>query len=397
MANPVPPVIADMDGLVGYGSDSSDEDETVQPPVTSPKPPITTSKPPITTPKPATTTPKPATTTLKPPADDLFRRVEEPTSSIHISDDEDAPPVPRSSSSSSVPKKILPKLSELIQRAQIVSVKSEELKVEDGSVASLLPAPKSDAAVGELELEHLRKGKRAKKDKRKKIFAIDLDDYLNEEDEEEEKKKKKERPVKPKSGSGLFSVLPQPKNCKLGSKSTRSVVTPAKPPVKPVNFLQPRTLKRPAAKKNEDENDEGAAGSSSDFFSFGKSEKETEELERAAKSVKLETYKPKPIIVNTPETTPASNIRSIDSIPVPLDEKEEEEGDASNGVDLINELGKEEEARSASKCPVQGKERSKNQIGYLAWQAKEREIELKNQWASNRANKHATQSKYGFR
>ena len=45
--------------------------------------------------------------------------------------------------------------------------------------------------------------------------------------------------------------------------------------------------------------------------------------------------------MNTPETTPASNIRSIDSIPVPVDE-DEEEGAARgrNGVDLINELGK---------------------------------------------------------
>ena len=33
---------------------------------------------------------------------------------------------------------------------------------------------------------------------------------------------------------------------------------------------------------------------------------------------------------------------------------------------------------------------------YLILQAKERELELKNDWANNRQNRKATQSKYGF-
>ncbi|GFR59306.1 proline-rich protein PRCC-like, partial [Elysia marginata] len=41
-------------------------------------------------------------------------------------------------------------------------------------------------------------------------------------------------------------------------------------------------------------------------------------------------------------------------------------------------------------------QRRKKQITYLAYQAKERELELKNTWAQNRMTKKQTQSKYGF-
>ncbi|XP_013386388.1 proline-rich protein PRCC [Lingula anatina] len=41
-------------------------------------------------------------------------------------------------------------------------------------------------------------------------------------------------------------------------------------------------------------------------------------------------------------------------------------------------------------------QRKKHQITYLAFQAKERELELKNEWSQNRMTKKQTQSKYGF-
>lgn len=40
--------------------------------------------------------------------------------------------------------------------------------------------------------------------------------------------------------------------------------------------------------------------------------------------------------------------------------------------------------------------RRKNQITFLAYQAKKRETELKNQWAANRQSKNQTRAKYGF-
>ncbi|XP_029643567.1 proline-rich protein PRCC [Octopus sinensis] len=42
------------------------------------------------------------------------------------------------------------------------------------------------------------------------------------------------------------------------------------------------------------------------------------------------------------------------------------------------------------------KSRNKHQITYLAYQAKERELELKNQWSQNKMTKRQTQAKYGF-
>ena len=46
--------------------------------------------------------------------------------------------------------------------------------------------------------------------------------------------------------------------------------------------------------------------------------------------------------------------------------------------------------------PSQRRAKSKHQINWLVSQAKSREVALKNQWASNRMNRKATQMKYGF-
>lgn len=45
---------------------------------------------------------------------------------------------------------------------------------------------------------------------------------------------------------------------------------------------------------------------------------------------------------------------------------------------------------------ITGQQKRKHQITYLAFQAKERELELKNQWSQNRQTKKQTQAKYGF-
>ncbi len=43
-----------------------------------------------------------------------------------------------------------------------------------------------------------------------------------------------------------------------------------------------------------------------------------------------------------------------------------------------------------------GQQRRKHQITYLIHQAKERELELKNNWAENKLTRRQTQAKYGF-
>lgn len=66
-------------------------------------------------------------------------------------------------------------------------------------------------------------------------------------------------------------------------------------------------------------------------------------------------------------------------------------------VDLMKNISAETEYVSKKKedGPTSQQKR-KHQITYLAHQAKERELELKNQWSQNRMTKRQTQAKYGF-
>ncbi|XP_041464690.1 proline-rich protein PRCC-like [Lytechinus variegatus] len=66
--------------------------------------------------------------------------------------------------------------------------------------------------------------------------------------------------------------------------------------------------------------------------------------------------------------------------------------------DMVKSMTEEKEYRGKLKkeqLPTSQQKR-KHQITYLARQAKERELELKNQWAENRQNRKSTNAKYGF-
>lgn len=66
-------------------------------------------------------------------------------------------------------------------------------------------------------------------------------------------------------------------------------------------------------------------------------------------------------------------------------------------AEVTKSLSEEQEYRSHKKKDMpSAQQRRKHQIGFLAFQAKERELELKNQWATNRLTKKQTQAKYGF-
>lgn len=71
--------------------------------------------------------------------------------------------------------------------------------------------------------------------------------------------------------------------------------------------------------------------------------------------------------------------------------------DFINTAEVTKGLSMEQEHRSHKKKDMpSSQQRRKHQIGFLAFQAKERELELKNQWATNRLTKKQTQAKYGF-
>lgn len=234
---------------------------------------------------------------------------------LDISDDEDNY-IPKPKTQAPVPAPVpapIPNISKVIETAQIVSVERNNLQTESGVISTFLPAPKHNT-VREVELEHLHKNKRRKKDK-KKIFALNLDDYLEDDGQakpEEPKSKRPEAP-KPSQGShGLFSVLPQPKNCKIGTKSTKSVI-PGKN-----KMLKPRTIQpKPVPDKKFVEDDAGV-DEGTDFFSFSTSDKRSKEIAEAAKSVKLDQFTPKVATDAPPTLKVHGELRSIDAITTPL-------------------------------------------------------------------------------
>ncbi|KAL5253184.1 hypothetical protein ACHWQZ_G013087 [Mnemiopsis leidyi] len=354
---------------------------------------------------------------------------------LDISDDEDSYIPSKSSSrpSNSVSQSTLVKtdppkpssqvqnLSEVIEKAQIVTVERQNLQSKEGAISSFLPKPKQNT-VHELELERLHKSKRRKKDK-KKIFVLDLEDFSD----EEEVKQKPKRPVSARSASGLFSILPEPKNCKITTKSTKSVVPDR------AKLMKPRTIQPAGAKSKPEFPDEDVIEDNeqngSDFFSFTSSKKSSKEIAKAARTVKLDEFKPKQVSVTPATLTVKGELRSIDAITTPLDQTYIEPEvqipiqdmsdvpaefrdfafNSAEVVDVNQEIQSTDEwalknldysddkPQSSGKCPLKGQTRRKNQINYLAWQAKEREADLKKQWGDNRMNRHATQSKYGFR
>lgn len=71
----------------------------------------------------------------------------------------------------------------------------------------------------------------------------------------------------------------------------------------------------------------------------------------------------------------------------------------SQNTDWIKNITIEKEDRDEEedeKSAPNSTARRKNQITFLAYQAKKRETELKNQWAANRLSKNKTRAKYGF-
>lgn len=75
------------------------------------------------------------------------------------------------------------------------------------------------------------------------------------------------------------------------------------------------------------------------------------------------------------------------------------QSDLLGDVEISQSKRLTEEADYMAQIPsskFSGQEKRKHQMTYLAYQAKERELELKNQWAANRASKRETRKKYGF-
>ena len=63
---------------------------------------------------------------------------------------------------------------------------------------------------------------------------------------------------------------------------------------------------------------------------------------------------------------------------------------------MLKALTEDDADKPGPKNTIKGERKRKHQITYLAAMAKERENELKKQWASSASNRRAAANKYGF-
>ncbi|CAL4070803.1 unnamed protein product [Meganyctiphanes norvegica] len=300
--------------------------------------------------------------------------------------------------------------------------------------------------------------------KKKKIQFIipSLSEFSD--DEEEEKIEPEKKKIKASAqGTGLFSLLPEPKT--LAVKETKRSLVPHVLTKRPTQSVVKKKPKPKPTKKiddvgSESEDDDDGTG---DFFSL--SSKDTEpafgigvpvnvsnepELPELPKlpEVRTETRQPPTAaqsqVTNlkntqydqlyTNELQVQTHVEESTSGYIPFSEdNSSESSNSSHGMDeeairrlmgkrgkleainfidvsaddalltrdewMTKALSEEKPTHSFSKkregLPSQ-KQKQKHQITYLAHQAKERELELKNNWASNRQSKLQTQAKYGF-
>ncbi|GFU37079.1 proline-rich protein PRCC [Nephila pilipes] len=303
-----------------------------------------------------------------------------------------------------------------------------------------------------------------------KITIPSLDQFKDEDPEPETKAKPKF-----KSGSGLLSFLPPPKNSGSSYNFTPHILTKKKDNEQKPQFIKSSLEKHSVNNKqissvvetqissktetisadiSNNYEDNNHRTSISDFFSLesinNKTEVEVDGAVDVKQPVKSSLFSSLPEPAQTAEfyyassnqeiespftSIPAASVQGISNeeeycwnknydtvsdqtgtLPFIKDEKfqkfkgrrefediniiDVKADDQLTGKDewLMQSLTEEKVQRPSKRrheMPTQLQKR-KHQITYLAYQAKERELDLKNQWALNRRTRRETQAKYGF-
>lgn len=315
---------------------------------------------------------------------------------------------------------------------------------------SYLPAPRKSIISTEDEIKDIPLAS-SKPKQLVKITIPSLKELKTDEDDEAEEVQRKK--FKPSSvGSGLLGMLPKPQN--LIIKQAGRQLTPSIINRKVANKLPPKAAVKPvisSSKEGKDSDDEEVT----DFFSLDSSPPKTSLTESSLehsmvnqtmniaapivdynypslsadyfynKNAETNYYDPmqrdfsgevnqkleEPTQIGTFEDAAGSSGLPLDIL---NDErflrlkgrtKEEVNFIEINGSDQmpkpedwLKSISEEQTHRPAHKKGQMpnAQSRRKHQITYLAYQAKERELELKNQWAMNRLTKKQTQAKYGF-
>ncbi|XP_026694114.2 uncharacterized protein LOC108950243 [Ciona intestinalis] len=254
-------------------------------------------------------------------------------------------------------------------------------------------------------------------------------------DEDEPSIKMKKDDAAPKVG--LFAKLPAPRNTIGSGKQTERPLIPhvfrRKEEVKKKAPVEVKTIKK---KRIEEESESETEEESVSFFSFvdkkEKEEKTTSGVDVPSTTKVLPSVDSNPELPDIPAEAPAVpvEIQQVEtheehtSTAIPENFQKDESFLRIQGKKFRNEkiefvdynadsvlagnkelllksiseeknLNRQSHSKKNSNQPSATQKR-KSQLTYLIHQAQEREIELKNAWASGRASRQATRNKYGF-
>ncbi|RWS29514.1 proline-rich protein PRCC-like protein [Leptotrombidium deliense] len=224
----------------------------------------------------------------------------------------------------------------------------------------------------------------------------------------------------------LLSLLPSVGSVKVDNTKQLSMVpqSVSKPPIKKVvQKVRPaNTVKQVVSYGDEEDEDDKNV----EFFSFSNVSEQSEtnvenDVTEAEKVLNVDIAPTLPEVTPTPSSssydfsqtdysavsTSQPDINDIAYKKIIASKFGEEPPEAINIIDInarhhIGDnreylktitLEKEEEFKGVEPSPTA---RRKHQITYLAFQAKQRELQLKNEWATNKVTKKQTRAKYGF-
>lgn len=328
-----------------------------------------------------------------------------------------------------------------------------EATSSESTIFSSLPKPRTQIPFGGTEdkLQNILLNKSGKSDGANKKDTVKISIPSLSEFENDDSSQPAQKKVKQSKATGLFSVLPPPKNATVKESNRQLIPNVIKNQISKAKTdnlikLKSSTTKTNVAHQNglNEVDDDGDAGSTS-FFGEGIStadqqrpimnygtENYTSEAYCTAendvsnipipsedRTVSYPQYNISDMPPNYNQERNCNNVasgsdtlelddkalqilcggkRKRNQMPVNIIELSGEEIMPDSKEWLLKQFT-EEKTRSHSHKKNNGpsiQSRRKHQITYLAYQAKAQELELQNQWAQNRMSRRQTQSKYGF-
>lgn len=238
-----------------------------------------------------------------------------------------------------------------------------------------------------------------------------------EEDDDDEKEFKKYKFASTK-GSGLKSMLPPPKN-------KQPKATSFLPDVLKRKAEQPTGPAKKATTSKSIELDDDNYNESVDFFSFDKEDERPIKNLHSTSELSVQPNKFETDLLNkfgkpTSSTTVNANRRQVINQSAETEYQKERKlklmmekrfgeevsddvqiqeiniaNHINDNLDYIKSVSLEKEAEVKGPMPSHTAKK-KHQITYLAYQAKQNEVKLKNEWAQGKINRMEARSKYGF-